>query len=326
MTQFAGTSSTDALPLALAARIVREALTDRRFGETPLGEHVVAYLDGLEYADSSLNTLLAYEHVLGLFAIEHADLTLDDLEPPQGGGVARRFLDRHWQTSSAATRRQRLAILRSFLAWLVGEGLLGANPTQNIKPPKVKRKARDVLTREDLEALVAAQPSLRDQVALTLLVWLGLRKDELRRLRLGDVDLERRTLAVHGKGGHVDKLPLAFEHVYNALSLYMRERDPAEHLMHPAGRPTAAMEASTVHRWFKRALERAGLSTSWALHDLRRAAADALHEVTGDIVLAQQLLRHSDIRTTRGYLSPSMERLAQGMRQVEEVLHQKDAV
>jgi integrase len=239
--------------------------------------------------------------------------------------VVRAFLDRHWQTSSASTRRQRLAILRSFLTWLVGEGLLSANATVNIKPPKVKRKARDVLSREDLEALVAAQPSLRDQVALTLLVWLGLRKEELRRLRLGDVDLEQRTLTVHGKGGHVDKLPLAFEHVYNALALYLRDRDPSEHLMHPQRRPNVAMEASTLHRWFKGCLERAGLSTTWALHDLRRAAADALHEVTGDIVLAQQLLRHSDIRTTRGYLSPSMDRLAQGMRQVEEVLHRKDA-
>jgi integrase len=88
------------------------------------------------------------------------------------------------------------------------------NPTQNIKPPKVKRRARHLLSRKDLEALVAAQPSLRDQVALTLLVWLGLRKEELRRLRLSDVDLELRTLTVHRKGGHVDKLPLAFEHVY----------------------------------------------------------------------------------------------------------------
>jgi len=61
--------------------------------------------------------------------------------------VVRAFFDRHWQASSAATRTQRLAIRRSFLAWLVGEGLLGASPAQNIKPPKVKRKAREKLLR-----------------------------------------------------------------------------------------------------------------------------------------------------------------------------------
>lgn len=258
-------SAGESLTLAQAAGILRQALVDRRFGETPISEHVVAYLDSLEYADAQLNTLLAYEHVLGLFAVEHADLALSDLEPPRGGGVVRAFLDRHWQTKSAATRRQRLAIMRSFLAWLVGEGLLRANPAQNIRPPKVKRKARDVLSREDLDALVAAQPTLRDQAALTLLVWLGLRKDELRRLRLCDIDLQERTLVVHRKGGHLDKLPMGFEHVYNALALYMRDRGADEYLLHPERRPIAAMEASTVHRWFRgaqarRAFKRVGLA------------------------------------------------------------------
>jgi Phage integrase family len=64
------------------------------------------------------------------------------------------------------------------------------------------------------------------------------------------------------------------------------------------------MDLASAHRWFKRCLERAGLSTDWSLHDLRHSAADALYRVTGDIVLAQQLLRHADVRTTRGYLHP----------------------
>lgn len=73
------------MPLALAARIVREAVPERRWGDTPIGEHVEAYLDSLEYAEAAANTLLACGHVLGLFAVEHADLSLADLEPPQGG-------------------------------------------------------------------------------------------------------------------------------------------------------------------------------------------------------------------------------------------------
>jgi site-specific recombinase XerC len=106
----------------------------------------IAYLDALEYEDAATNTLAAYEYVLGLFAVEHADLTLRALEPPRGGGVMRAFLDRHWRRSSPATKAQRLAIVRSFLTWLVGEGLLGANPAQNIRAPKRKRKVRDLLS------------------------------------------------------------------------------------------------------------------------------------------------------------------------------------
>jgi site-specific recombinase XerD len=319
-------SSEDALTLERAAAILREALVDRRYGETELGAQVVAYLDALEYADAATNTLTAYEYVLGLFAVEHADLSLADLEPPQGGGVVRAFLDRHWRSSSAATKAHRLAIVRSFLTWLVGEGLLHANPAQNIRAPKPKRTVRSALTRDDIDALIASQPSLRDQAALMLLAYLGLRKDELRRLRLADIDLEARTIAIHGKGGHLDTIPIGFDHVYNALALYLRDRPGDEHLLYPNDASTRPMDPSTTHHWFKRCLERAGLSTEWSLHDLRHAAADALYRVTGDIVLAQQLLRHADVRTTRGYLHPGLDRLAAAMKQVEaEVVSSKDA-
>jgi integrase len=122
-----------------------------------------------------------------------------------------------------------------------------------------------------------------------LLVNIGLRKVELHQLQIRDIDLEQRAIVIHGKGGHVDRLPLSFEHVCNALALDVRDRDGAEHLLHPQRRETRPMDPSTVHRWFKKALERAGLPSTWTLHDLRRAAADALHDVTGNIALAQQL-------------------------------------
>jgi integrase/recombinase XerC len=203
------------------AVMVRAAVLGGRWGDSPIGEQVDAYLDALEYAESSTNTLLAYEYVLGLFAVEHADLTLADLQPPQGGGVVRAFLDRHWSKSSSATRRQRLAILRSLLTWLVGEGLLRANPAVNIRAPKEKRQERRALPLEDVETLIAAQAGLRDQVAIMLLAWLGLRKGELRMLRIGDFNLAAGTVTVYGKGGHEDKLPLGFQRLRSALELHL---------------------------------------------------------------------------------------------------------
>ena len=191
----ADTSSPTVLQLAEAAAIVRAALADRRYGETPLGEHVVAYLHALEYGEASLNTLAAYEYVLGLFAVEHADLSLVDLEPPQGGGVVRAFLDRHWSRRSAATRQQRLAIVRSFLTWLTGEGLLRSNPALNIRVPKTKRRERRALPLDDVERLIAAQPLLRDQVALMLL--------DLARLAEGRAArASHRPLQPRRRGGH----------------------------------------------------------------------------------------------------------------------------
>ena len=303
--------SEPALTLQELAAMLRDAVRERRWGDTPIGEQVEAYLDALEYAEASLNTLSAYEHVLGLFAVEHADLTLADLEPPQGGGVVRAFLDHHWSKSSPATRRQRLAILRSLLTWLVGEGLLSANPAVNIRGPKDKRQERRALPLEDVETLISAQPGLRDQVAIMLLAWLGLRKGELRTLRIGDFNLATGTVTVYGKGGHEDKLPLGFQRLRSALELHLLEREgnPDEYLLYPKTHRTRPMDPATVHHSLKRCLHRAGLPADVKTHELRHTAAEALYRQTGDIVLAQQLLRHTDIRTTRGYIRASQERL-----------------
>jgi hypothetical protein len=59
-------------PLSLEelAVMVQAAMVDGRWADTGLGTHAAAYLNTLEYRDSSLNTLAAYEYVLGLFCVE----------------------------------------------------------------------------------------------------------------------------------------------------------------------------------------------------------------------------------------------------------------
>jgi integrase len=76
------------------------------------------------------------------------------------------------------------------------------------------------------------------------------------------------------------------------------------------------MDHGSVHRWFKRCLELAGLP-DFPMHELRHSAGDAIYRLTGDLVLAQQLLRHEDIKTTRGYLHPSLDRLKSAMADLE---------
>jgi integrase/recombinase XerC len=305
------------LTLADAARIVREAMADGRWNETTLGKYVADYLDSLEYAEASRNTLAAYEHVLGLFAIEHADLTLAELEPPQGGVVVRAFLDRHWRTKAAATRRQRLAILRSFLTWLVGEGLLRANPATNVRGPKERHEERQAHPPKEVRALIYAQPEPRDRVCLMLLGWLGLRKDELRVLQAGDVDLVAGRIVVHGKGGQIAAVPIGYKTLHEALYALLADREPQTYVLHPQGHPERPMDPATVHRWFRECLKRARLEP-FPMHELRHSAAQALYDETGDPVLAQMLLRHSDIKTTRGYLHPPLERLEAALGTLEE--------
>jgi integrase/recombinase XerC len=304
------------LTLIEAARIVRDALRERRWGDTPIGEQVDAYLDALEYEDAARNTIDAYTHVLGLLAVEHPSFALADLEPPQGGGVVRAFLDRHWSDKSPATRRQRLAIVRSFLRWLVGEGLLAANPATNIKGPKLRGEERHAHSPARVRTLIYAQENERDRVCLMLLGWLGLRKNELRQLQVRHVDLIAGRIIVHGKGGTVNALPIGYKILHGALYALLADRNPDEYLLYPRSHTERPMDPASVHRWWSLCLQQAGLE-HFPMHELRHSAAQALYDETGDPLLAQMLLCHADLKTTRGYLHPPLERLEAALSAME---------
>jgi site-specific recombinase XerD len=80
------------------------------------------------------------------------------------------------------------------------------------------------------------------------------------------------------------------------------------------------MDPSSLHRWFKRCLERAGLPDTIEMHELRHSAADHLWRSTGNLMLAQQLLRHESVATTQAYLHPTRDDLAAALASLDQVV------
>jgi integrase len=145
------------------------------------------------------------------------------------------------------------------------------------------------------------------------------RKNELRLLKLGDFDLTKGTFVVHGKGQKVVIMPIAFSDLAEDLRLEIATRNPDEYLIYARTSRRRPMTAPSLHRWFKRALERAGLPETVKLHEMRHSAADNAYRATGDIVIAQQLLRHASVATTQGYLHPTREDLANALARMQVV-------
>jgi site-specific recombinase XerD len=175
--------------------------------------------------------------------------------------------------------------------------------------------------------LISAQPLLRDQCCLRLAAQMGLRRNELRLVQVGDIDLTQSLLTVHGKGGKVVVLPIGFPSLRDALYLHINgdARAPNEFLLYPKTSRTRPMTGAAVHNWFKRCLEQAGLPASVKLHEMRHSAADEIWRVTGDIVKAQQLLRHESVGTTQAYLHPHRDDLRKAMQQVEDAWERGDS-
>lgn len=77
------------------------------------------------------------------------------------------------------------------------------------------------------------------------------------------------------------------------------------------------MDAASVHRWFKQRLDQAGLPATIRMHELRHSAADNLWRETGNLLLAQQLLRHESVQTTQAYLHPNRDDLAAALERLD---------
>ena len=300
-------------------QMYERALKDKSYSQSPIGLEVRRYLRAYRYAGAPKTTLDNYELVLARLALDHDHFdSLEVFASPVGREYVEEFLHRHWGDSSEATRANRLAIVRSFFKWAHEEQRCSANPSLGIKGPRVRTRERQTYSAELIAKLVNAQPTLRDQCAVSLLGRLGLRKNELRILRVGEIDLARGFVAVHGKGGKDALVPVGFESLRALLSLHINgeERQPDEYLIYPRrdrGRP---MDPATVHRWFERCQERAGMS-GMEMHELRHSAADALWRETGNLILAQKLLRHESVGTTQIYIHATLDDLAAGLRQVE---------
>lgn len=303
--------------LAFAASVrqaTRNLVRDKSYRATPIGGEIGRFLRKLRWENASENTLLSYETTLARLAYDFADRELVDLTTEDLRG----FLDEHWGESASATRRQRLAAVKSFYAYAVEERGLERNPIQMVKPPKQTDVSRNAYTRDVIDQLRDAQPTVRDQICVQLLGVLGLRRSELRVIKIGDFDLAAGTVSVHAKGGHIHKVPLSVSGLKKDVEVYLIGRGAQEYLLYPKQDVTRPMTAVGVHLWFKRALARAGLPETIKLHEMRHSAADNLWRDSKNIVLAQQLLRHRSPATTAAYLHPSMEDLEAALQAMDE--------
>lgn len=313
-----------------ARRIVREheaLMIDRKgYRDHPMGQEVARWLQHLRWEGASDNTITSYESVAAYLVVDFEHYTsLAQFCTPVGGQYLKEFLQARWGRSSPATRQHHQSVIRSLVAWAVGEGIMPYQPVQSWPRVRKPRSDRVAFHAEDLWGLIAAQPEHRDQVCLMLAWPLGLRKNEIRNIQLRDIDLTRDLITVRGKGSKTVVMPIAFKRVRDELYLHLQARGgrPDDYLLYGRRGPREQLDRSSVHRWFKRCLARAGMSDGVRLHELRHSSGDHMWRATGNIVLAQLLLRHESVGTTQEYLHPTIDDLAAGMRTVEKTWESK---
>lgn len=300
-----------------------EPVVDKTYQRTPIGQEIKRWLEALQYEDSPATTRDSYETMGARLATDFAHLDgLHELTQRGGDGIGklRWFLTRHWGDSAPATRRQRRSALSSLFEWAVVEELIEWNPVDRIKPPRGKAARRSAHPQKVLLQLLDRQDSLRDEVCLELMARLGLRKDAVRSLQARDIRRTTGEIGFRLKGGGYGVLPYdALETLAAKLELLLdvEAYKPRDYLLYPQGDRTRPMNQSTMHRWFKRCLDKADLP-DMPMHELRHSAADFTRRAT-DYYVAKDLLCHTSVSTTETYLHSDIHELREKLRRVEQV-------
>ncbi len=216
---------------------------------------------------------------------------------------------------SGATIRRKLAALSSLFEYLCEKNAVETNPVKGAKRPKVEsgegktsalgdHQARALLDAPDPETLKGK----RDRALLSVLLYHGLRREELCLLKVRDIQARRGVLhlRIHGKGNKLRYLPLhpgSAERIHTYLEAAGHGETPAAPLFQPVRRRTGSgLTADGVYKVVLDYAAKARIQLQgFGVHSLRATAATNALEHEADIAKVQEWLGHANIATTRIY-------------------------
>ena len=210
----------------------------------------------------------------------------------------------------ASTIARRINCLRSFFKFLWTNDYMATNPCMKITTPKTPRKLPTVLTEDECRALLDSayqchytMLGFRDRAVLSLLVYTGIRRQELLDITLDDIDLEQRWLRVRrGKGNKMRMVPLVPEAI-EAVRDWLEFRTDCHHRCLFCTLTRKPLGRNGLHALFRKALRNAAICRPGiTLHSLRHSFASLLLKNGCDLVSIKELLGHASLESTSIYL------------------------
>lgn len=219
---------------------------------------------------------------------------------------------------SPRSQARMLSGVKSFFKFLMLEGYLEENPSEFIEAPKLSRDLPDVLSVEEIDAMIASIPSekeesVRNHAIIETLYGSGLRVSELVNARISRLDLYENLLIVEGKGSKerlVPVSPVAAELIKEWLAVRSRMNIKPEGsdilFINRRGRPLTRVMIFYI---IKQLAELAGIQKTVSPHTLRHSFATHLLEGGANLRAIQEMLGHESISTTELYIHLDRSRL-----------------
>lgn len=172
---------------------------------------------------------------------------------------------------------------------------------QDVPYPKQTKKIPVILNSKEVLRLFASAKSLKHRMVLKIAYSGGLRRNEISRLKLVDIDSKSKLIRIENSKGNKDRYTLLAQNLIPELREYYTRYKPVKYLFN--GRYKGFPYSEEGLRWtFDQALLKSGIQKDVSLHSLRHAFASHLVAMGTEIFTIQKLMGHDDIRTTMVYL------------------------
>ncbi len=296
------------------------------------------YLTNLRMDNWSATTIDRRRYTLGRFIAWCADRSVDS---PDGLAATndlieayRRSLFHHRNHRTGkpikfATQASYLIAVKHWLDWMVEKGCLETNPAEKIQLPKEEhRLPASYLTLSEVETLLSSidlttANGLRDRAILETLYSTAIRRAELLKLNLDNIDRERGLVVIRQGKNRKDRVVPIGKRAIQWLEKYLQDVRPQYHqddkptdriFLSSLGNPIHPATMSAIVRGY---LDDVGINRRGSCHMLRHTAATLMLEGGADLRSLQTMLGHENLNTTQIYTHVTIQRL----REVHEKTH-----
>lgn len=224
---------------------------------------------------------------------------------------------------SASTRSGRVTIIKAFFSYLYLEGIIDKPIAERLVRPKREKKLPVYLTLKECQRFIEiiqerSKDRIRDQCIILTFLYTGIRLSELHQVNMQDLQLDRETLKVIGKGRKERLVPIAppLKEELHAYLTYRQQllssqnRNVQALFVEQGRRSVKRISISTIRKIFQHyASDAVSHKKHITPHKLRHTFATLLYASGVDLLQLKQLLGHTSISTSQIYTHTSTKQL-----------------
>lgn len=229
-------------------------------------------------------------------------------------------LERKW---SPTTFRSYLKYFNMVCKWMVKEGALEENPVENLEKPKMEKRIPRTLTHA--EAILVLDTAFHMKYAYTferyrnraivgIMLLAGLRRKEVLDLKVGDIDLQHKSIFINQGKGAKDRVIPINSRLRTVLEEYIADRKRLKKeciYFFTAIQKDKPIGSRCINNMMSRLRKKTKLNFS--AHTLRHAFARLMLEGGVDIYTLSKIMGHSKITTTTIYLTCSVQQMGKAV-------------